>query len=35
MKDRFFWILFALVLFGLFFLLPAPFVDSVTQIFTG
>ncbi len=35
MKDRLFWILFALVLFGLLFLLPAPILDSVTQIFTG
>ena len=34
MKDRLFWILFALVLFGLFFLMPAPIVDSVMGIFT-
>jgi hypothetical protein len=35
MKDRLFWFFFALVLFGMFFLLPEPFVDSVTRIFTG
>ena len=35
MKDRIFWILLAIVLIGLFFLLPAPIVDSITQYFTG
>jgi hypothetical protein len=34
MKDRFFWILFAVVLVGLLFLLPAPFMDSVIGMFS-
>jgi hypothetical protein len=35
MKNQLFWIVFALVLIGLFFLLPQPFVDTLKQMVTG
>jgi hypothetical protein len=35
MKNRVFWLLFAVVLIGLFFLLPPPFVNTLEQMFTG
>jgi hypothetical protein len=35
MKNHAFWLLFAVVLIGLFFLLPQPFVNTLVQMFTG
>lgn len=35
MKDFGFWLLFAIVLIGLFFLLPDPFINTVKSVIFG